>query len=121
MKNDKPLSAIIYRPWYIRRLRGGSTRYHRWSVEFDENDGPHSENVQVATVHGPEELAQAFRALPRFITAMSLTAFRIQMVLLNAGGVLEGHRTGLKEAHKMLLEALEEAGRVETTLLKKIV
>ena len=121
MRNNLEYADIITRPWYIRRMRGSTKAHPEWSVECDANDGPLTEVVQVAVVYGQESLAQAIRAIPRLVTAASLATFRIQMVLENAKGVLEGHRVGLREVHKLLLDALEEAGRVETKVLRQIV
>jgi hypothetical protein len=122
MKNDKNLEATITKNWRIRRVRGGSDRYSSFTIEYDYQEGDkHTEIVTVAMVHGQEDLAQAFRALPEFITAAVLSAFRIQSVLDNAKGVLEGHRAGLREAQKLLLDVLDQAGMLETLkVLKKI-
>jgi len=122
MNNNLPLEEILQKEWRVRRVRSATDRYPEWIIEYmDDPKDKHTEWVRVATICGPQDFAMAFRALPQFITAASLSAFRIHTVLEAAKAVLEGHRAGLKEAKKMLLDVLEQAKMTETlTVLKKI-
>jgi hypothetical protein len=122
MKNNLPLEEVLQKEWRVRRVRGTGPKNPQWVIEFDEDPlDKHTERVQLATINGPADLALAFRALQNLITAAALSAFRIHTVLDSAKGVLDGHRVGLKEAKKMLLEVLEQAKMTETlTVLKKI-
>ena len=122
MNNNHPLDVIIAKAWRVRRVRNASETYPEWVIEFDDQEGHrHTERTKVATICGPAELAMAFKTLPEFITSAGLASFRINTVLQNANSVIEGHRAGLKEALKLLMNALEQTGWVEhIPVLKQI-